>query len=77
MKAKAKNNLLDVDLCFAGVASCCGLCVPNMIVTKANAKENLGEFVCLSIATAKTNLQIFICNRFRADGNALHSNRIC
>ena len=24
---------------------CCGLCVPNMIVAKANAKENPGEFI--------------------------------
>ena len=49
------------------MACCCGLCVPNMIIAKAKAKENLGEFICrLSItkANAKTNLQIFICNHF-------------
>ena len=42
-----------------------------MTITKANAKENLGEFSCLSItkAKAKQNLQIFICNLFRADGH--------
>ena len=41
-----------------------------MIITKANAKENLGGFIGLSITKekAKTNLQIFICNCFRADG---------
>ena len=41
-----------------------------MIITKANANENLGEFICLSItkANAKTNLQIFICNHFCVDG---------
>ena len=41
-----------------------------MIVTKANAKENLGKLICLSIAkaNAKTNLQIFICNHFCVDG---------
>ena len=52
------------------MACCCGLCVPNMTITKANAKENLGELICLSIAKAKAkyNLQIFICNYFRADG---------
>ena len=35
-----------------------------MIIAKANAKENLGDFICLFIrkANAKTNLQIFICN---------------
>ena len=33
-----------------------------MITTKANAKENLEEFICLSIlkAKAKSNMQIFI-----------------
>ena len=52
------------------MACCCGLCVPSMIIMKANAKENLGEFICLSItkANAKTNLQIFICNHFCVDG---------
>ena len=41
-----------------------------MIIAKANAKENLGEFICLSItkANAKTNLQIVICNHFGVDG---------
>ena len=39
---------------------------------KANVKENLSEFVCLSItkAKAKTNPQIFMCNHdVGADGN--------
>ena len=31
--------------CIVSVACCCGLCVPNMTITKANAKENLGEFI--------------------------------
>ena len=49
--------------------------MPNMTKTKANAKENLGQFICLSItkAKAKSNLQIFICNRFRVDGTVLRS----
>ena len=50
-----------------------------MIIAKANAKENLGEFISLSItkANAKTNLQIFICNYFCADGkNAMNSKII-
>ena len=52
------------------MACCSGLCVPKMTMTKAKAKENLGEFICLSISKAITNenLQIFICNHFRADG---------
>ena len=46
--------------------------MPNMIIAKANAKENLGEFMCLSItkANAKTNLQISICNNFCVDGTS-------
>ena len=53
-----------------------------MIIAKANAKENLGEFICLSItkANAKTNLQIFICNHFCVDGSSqstlLHLQRL-
>ena len=46
-------------------------CVCPAIITKANAKENPGEFICLSTtmrAKAKSNLQIFMCNRFRTDG---------
>ena len=31
-----------------------------MITTKANAKENLGEFICLSITKAKANLHLQI-----------------
>ena len=31
-------------ICFVIVACCCGLRVPNMIITKAYATENLGEF---------------------------------
>ena len=56
---------------FVSVACCCGLCVPNMITTKANAKEDQGEFICLSVtkANAKRNLQIFICNHFCVDGS--------
>ena len=42
--------------------------MPSMIITKANAKENLGEFTCLSITKAK-KLEIFMCNHGRADGN--------
>ena len=31
------------------VACCCGLCVPNMRITKANAKESLRELTYFSI----------------------------
>ena len=46
-------NISGILLYFVSVACCCGLCVPNMITTKANAKENLGEFICVS--TTKVN----------------------
>ena len=43
-----------------------------MLIMKASVKDNLGEFTVLSItkaeAKAKQNPQIFICDRFRADG---------
>ena len=55
---KAKRNLWEFAFCLA---CCCGLCVPNMLITKANAKENLGELMCLSKAKARKNPQIFIC----------------
>ena len=38
---------------LVSVSCCCGLCVPNMIIAKANAKENVGESICLSITKAK------------------------
>ena len=38
------------------MACFCGLCMPNMIITKANAKEHLGEFICLfSLRKRKRN----------------------
>ena len=53
----------------------CGLLLwlvrAHMTIAKANAKIILGEFIYHSIAKAKAkkiNLQVFICNRFRADG---------
>ena len=52
-KAKAKHKISVILFLFASAASCCGLCVPNMTITKANVKENLGEFICLSIMRAK------------------------
>ena len=54
---------------FVFVACRCGLCVPSMIITKANAKEIWGLFIsCLPITKAKAtaNPGIFICNCFRA-----------
>ena len=65
-KRKRKEISGNLLIIFAIVACCCG----NMFTTKANAKENLGECICLSItkAKAKQDRQIFICNRFLADG---------
>ena len=38
MRKRKRNNFF-----FVRVACYCGLCLPNMITTKANAKENLGD----------------------------------
>ena len=56
---------------FVSVVCCSGLWVPiKMFIRKANAKENLGDVVCLPITKAKTreNPQIFICNRIGMAG---------
>ena len=39
-----------------------------MFIVKANAKEILGESVCLVIPKPREDPQIVICNRFGADG---------
>ena len=39
-KRKKNSGILNY---FRSVACCCGLCVPNMIIAKANAKEIWGE----------------------------------
>ena len=55
---ESKTTSLGFYFVFVSVACCCGLCVPNMTIAKADAKETLGEFICLSITKAKQNLQI-------------------
>ena len=45
MRAKEISGIILYVVC---VACCCGLCVPDMIIVKANPKENLVEFPCLS-----------------------------
>ena len=74
--ALPKRKRKDISgnlLAFVVVASYCGLCVPNMFLTKANAKENLGRIYlpCCYDSESEINLQIFICNRFRADESDL------
>ena len=39
-KSESERNISGILIFFVSVARCCGLCVPNMIITKANAKEN-------------------------------------
>ena len=61
LQKRKRKKLSGILIYFVSVACCCGLCVPNMIITKANVEENPGEFICLSIeANARANLQIFI-----------------
>ena len=42
-ESESSENL-RVLIFFLSMASCCGLCVPNMIITKANAKEIWGIY---------------------------------
>ena len=53
LRKRERKKISGILFYFVSVSCCCGLCMPNMIVTKANAKETLGEFICLSIAKAK------------------------
>ena len=46
-------------------ACCCGLRMPNMIITKAKAKENLGEFICLSIRKTTLKAEMTELHDFR------------
>ena len=39
-----KTFLGNSQFFFLVVACCCGLCMPNMLITKADAKENLREW---------------------------------
>ena len=70
LRKRKRKKISGILTYFVSVACCCGLCLPNMIITKANVKESLVEFNCLSDtkAKAKINLQIFICNCFHAEG---------
>ena len=53
LQKRKRNQFCGILIYFVSVACCCGLCEPNMIITKANAKENLGECICLSTTKAK------------------------
>ena len=47
LRKRKQKKISGILFLFVSVACYCGLCMPNMSVTKANAKENLGEFICL------------------------------
>ena len=49
---KAKRNVPGILHFFESVARRWGSCVHNMFIAKANAKENVGEFICLAITKA-------------------------
>ena len=50
-EAKAKENLWDFN--FVTAACCCGLCVPNMIITKA--KNTWGSLFAFPLRKRKQN----------------------
>ena len=62
-KARAKRNLSE----FA-IFRNCGLGVPNMLITKAIAKESLGELICLSITKSENKSPDL---RFRGPGTTV------
>ena len=60
------------DFGFFLVGCCCGLCISNMFIAKANAKKKIwgNKFAfCANENKKKKNPMMFICNRFRVDGN--------
>ena len=66
-----RKKLSGISIYFVSVVCCCGLCVPNMIITKANAKQIFwgNVFAFPSSHTnpnAKSVFEIFACSRFRA-----------
>ena len=62
---KAKENLWD----FACFRKCGLLLWLASSLREQFPQKNQGEFVCLSIAKAMKNPQLFICNRFCVDGD--------
>ena len=52
-KRKTVSGILNSS---ASVARCYGWCMSNMMIMKANAKRNLGEFICLSTTKAKVGI---------------------
>ena len=57
---KRVHKIMSGSLIVAIVAYYCGLCVLSMFITKTNAKENQGRFICMSITntSVKQNAQI-------------------
>ena len=53
LRKRNRKKISGIKSLFVSVACCCSLCAPNMTITKTNTKENLGEFICLSITKAK------------------------
>ena len=69
-ESESKNKSQGLVFFWVSVACCCGLCLPNMIITKANAGVS-GEIYSPfhKESESQKNLQISIRNRFRADSN--------
>ena len=57
LRKRKRKKISGILFNFVSVACCCGLCVPNVIIAKANAKENLGEFfVAFPLRKRKRNI---------------------
>ena len=81
LRKRKRKKISDILFLFVSVACCifirkCGLLLWLVRAQhghyKSKCKRKSGGIFCLSItkAKAKSNLQIFICNHFRADGCA-------
>ena len=42
LRKRKRKNISGIIFLFVSVACCCGLCVPNMTMMKANAKRESG-----------------------------------
>ena len=53
LQKRKRNKISGILFLFASVACCCGLCVPNMTIAKANAKEIWGNLFAFPLRKRK------------------------
>ena len=55
LRKRKRKKISRILFFFVNVSCCCGLCIPNLIITKANAKENLGYLFAFPWRKRKQN----------------------